>query len=211
MTPATEVTVVPLPAREVRRRLANLRRETTPYHDAVERRVNIVGRLGSWVGYVDLLTRLYGFYEPFEAELRCVVTRWGLPFDTEARQKSPLIARDLRALGFSPTAIDGLPRSARIPRPTSPSAALGCLYVTEGATLGGQLIARHVENRLGLCPRSGASFFRGYGSDTGSRWRTFCSVLADECGAPMAERAILAGAIDTFVAYDRWLAKGRAS
>jgi len=211
MTPATEVSVVPLPAREVRRRLANLRRETTPYHDEVERRVDIVGRLGSWVGYVDLLTRLYGFYEPFEAELSCVVTHWGLPFDAEARQKSPLIARDLRAMGFSPTAIDGLPRLTRIPRPTSPSAALGCLYVTEGATLGGQVIARHVEHGLGLGPRSGASFFRGYGAHTGSRWRTFCSVLASECGSTVAEQAIVAGAIDTFLAYDRWLVQARAS
>ena len=106
---------------------------------------------------------------------------------------------------MAPAAVEGLPRYARIPRPTSPAAALGCLYVAEGATLGGRLVARHVEHRLGFGPGSGASFFHGYGLDAGPRWRTFCSALAAASRSGVAERAILAGAIDTFVAYDRWL------
>jgi heme oxygenase len=206
LTLVNEVSVVPLPARQVQRRLASLRRRTAPYHAAVESRVDIFGRLGSTARYVDLLVRLYGFYEPFEAELFPTATRWGLPLDVKARRKAPLIAGDLEALGVSPAEIEGLPRTARAPRPTTPLAALGCFYVTEGATLGGRLIARHVEHRLRLGPRNGASFFHGYGSGSGPRWRTFCSVLAAESRSAVAERAILAGAIDTFVAYDRWLA-----
>jgi heme oxygenase len=213
MTPASggELAVVPLPAQQIQEQLANLRRHTAPYHLAVERRVDIVGRLGSPDRYATLLARLYGFYEPFEAELDRAVARWGLRFDVEARRKAPLLARDLAALDVAPAAVDGLPRSARIPRPTNPLAALGCLYVLEGATLGGRLIARHVTQRLGFGPYSGASFFHGYGSAAGPRWRTFCSVLAAETCSGVAERAILSGAIDTFVAYDRWLADDDAS
>lgn len=209
MTPVnrSELAVAPLPAQEIQRRLVNLRRHTAVYHVAVERRVNIKGRLGSPDRYALLLARLYGFYKPFEAELGRVVTRCGLPFDVEARWKTPLLARDLAALGLSPAAINDLPRFTRIPQPMSPPAALGCLYVAEGATLGGQLIARQVAHQLGLGPRDGASFFHGYGVDTGKRWRTFCSVLATESCSDVAERAILSGAIDTFVAYDRWLAE----
>lgn len=201
-----ELAVVLLPAREIQLRLANLRRHTAPHHDAVERRVDIVGRLGSADRYAHLLIRLYGFYEPFEAELGTVVKRWGLPFDIEARRKAPLLARDLAALGVTSRAVDNLPRAGRMPQPTSPQAALGCLYVTEGATLGGQIIARHVAHRLGLGPGDGASFFHGYAADTRSRWRTFCSVLAAASTSDVVERAITAGAIDTFRAYDRWLA-----
>ncbi len=172
----------------------------------MERRVDLDSRLVSPDRYANLLARLYGFYEPFEAELDRAVTRWGLPVNVERRRKAPLLVRDLGALGLAPAAVNDLPRCSRIPRPTSPGAALGCLYVVEGATLGGRLIARHVEHRLGFGPRNGAAFFHGYGLDAGPRWRTFCSVLAAESRSDVAERAIVAGAIDTFVAYDRWLA-----
>ena len=208
MTSAAKVeqAVATLPARQVHGRLAGLRRETARCHDAVERRVDIVGRLGSRGRYADLLARLHGFYEPFEAELDTAVARWELPIDMEARRKAPLIRRDLVALGISPPAIAGLAQCGWTPRPTCPANALGVLYVTEGATLGSRLIAREVKERLGLDPATGASFFHGYGRDAGVRWRTFCSVLAGASRSAAAERAILAGALETFGAYERWLA-----
>jgi heme oxygenase len=210
MTTATgnEPSLDLLPARQVQRRLTSLRRNTAAHHAAVERRVDIVGRLATTGRYVDLLSRLYGFYEPFEAELDAAVARWRLPYDVVARRKAPLIARDLEVLGITRTALDELPRCSRAPRPAGPDAALGCLYVTEGATLGGRLIARHVEHRLGLGPGDGASFFHAYGPDVGPRWRTFCSVLAAASRSEVARGAILAGAVETFVAYDGWLADG---
>jgi heme oxygenase len=213
MTPTTgpESAAAPLPAQLIQQRLAHLRRHTAPYHVAVERRVDILGRLGSSHQYTHLLARLYGFYEPFEAELDRAVTRWELPFDVEARRKAPLLARDLAALGVAPAALDDLPRSVRIPRPTSALATLGCLYVAEGATLGGRIIARQVEDRLGFGPCGGTAFFHGYGVDTAPRWRTLCSVLATESCSDAADCAIVIGAIDTFVAYDRWLADDEAS
>jgi heme oxygenase len=212
MTPAAEpeLAVVPMPAQQIRQRLADLRRQVAPYHAMVERRVDIVSRLASPARYTGLLARLYGFYEPFETELGREVARWDLPFAVEARRKAPLIADDLSSLGIASAAVNGLPRCARMPRPESPHATLGCLYVTEGATLGGRLVARHIEQQLGIGPRSGASFFHGYGVGTGRRWRTFCSVLAAECESAVAQEAIRTGAIDTFLAYERWLAEDDA-
>ena len=202
----SELAVVPLPAQQIQRRLTTLRRHTAPHHAAVERRVDIASRLSSPQRYAHLLARLYGFYEPFEAEIASAVARWGLPFDVDARRKAPLLARDLAALGLTPAAVNNLPPLAHPPRPTSPQVALGCLYVTEGATLGGRVVARHVARQLGYGPSSGASFFHGYGADAGPRWRTFSSVLAAECGSSeITDRAILSGAIDTFNAFDRWL------
>jgi heme oxygenase (biliverdin-IX-beta and delta-forming) len=207
MTPVTgrEVSSVEMSGREVHERLAGLRRHTAPYHDTLERTVDIDFRLASSARYADLLARLYGFYEPFEAELDRAVNRWDLPIDVDARRKAPLIACDLAALEGPLSVVDGLSRCVGLPRPTSPAIALGCLYVTEGATLGGRIIARHVERRLGFGPRAGASFFHGYGDDTGPRWQALCSVIAAASCSTEAEAAILAGAIDTFTAYDRWL------
>jgi heme oxygenase (biliverdin-IX-beta and delta-forming) len=196
--------------REVHERLTSLRRHTAPYHDKLERTVDIHDRLGSSNRYADLLARLYGFYEPFEAELDRAVTRWELPIDVDARRKVPLIACDLAALGSPRSAVDSLPRCVGLPRPTSPAIALGCLYVIEGATLGGRIIARQVERRLGFGLRDGASFFHGYGDDTGPRWQAFCSLIATVSCSTAAEDAILAGAIETFIAYDRWLEDARA-
>jgi heme oxygenase (biliverdin-IX-beta and delta-forming) len=201
----SERSSVALPRREVHERLTGLRRHTAPYHDTLERTVDIHYRMGSSSRYADLLARLYGFYEPFEAELDRAVTRWELPIDVDARRKVPLIACDLAALGRPRSFVAGLPRCVGPPRPTSPAIALGCLYVIEGATLGGRIIARHVERRFGFGPRDGASFFHGYGDDTGPRWQAFCSLIATASCSTSAEDAILAGAIETFIAYDRWL------
>jgi heme oxygenase (biliverdin-IX-beta and delta-forming) len=49
----------------------------------------------------------------------------------------------------------------------------------EGSTLGGQLLARHVEEHLGLAEGAGDSYFRGYGEATGERWRQFKSFLEE--------------------------------
>ncbi len=202
---AGERAVMQLPPETIRERLAGLRRHTASHHDALERHVDIIGRLDSVEQYVDVLARLYGFYEPFEAELGAAVVRWCLPFDFEARRKVPLIARDMVVgFGMAPATIHALPRCPWVPPPTSPAAALGCLYVVEGATLGGQLIARHVERRLGIGAGTGAAFFVGYGADVGPRWRTFCSVLADALRDRAAEKDILTAASDTFIAFERW-------
>jgi heme oxygenase len=53
----------------------------------------------------------------------------------------------------------------------------GAMYVMEGSTLGGQLIARHVEVALHLSEGQGSSYFRGHGSQTGPLWKEFCEML----------------------------------
>ena len=54
----------------------------------------------------------------------------------------------------------------RIPTPNSDSLAFGCLYVMEGATLGGQVIGRHVRQTLGVTPETGGRFHAAYGDRT---------------------------------------------
>ena len=86
--------------------------------------------------------------------------------------------------------------------------AFGCLYVLEGSTLGGRVISRHVQSRLGSdVPRA---FLDAYGSRTGERWQAFRAALA---GAPRnrdVDARIIAGARATFEAFTAWLTTSAA-
>jgi heme oxygenase len=78
------------------------------------------------------------------------------------------------------------------------------LYVTEGATLGGQIISRHLEQTLGLSARRGAAFFGSYGLQVGAMWRTFCAILQTQTPVDQEDAAI-AAARQTFIAIHQWL------
>lgn len=188
--------------------LARLKAETAVWHDALERRVDIDGRLGSVPAYRSLLGRFLGFYEPVEALLRSVEGERGLPILLDGRWKTGRLISDLRALGSSADAITALPRCADLPSLITAAQAFGCLYVLEGATLGGQLISRHVRRRFGLGPAGGVAFFAGYGDRVGPMWRAFGAVLTDFSTRHACDDEIVRAAIDTFAAFEHWIAAG---
>jgi heme oxygenase len=118
------------------------------------------------------------------------------------REKLWRLRDDLRAFGSTEGSIDALPRCTWVPEIATVPSALGCLYVTEGATLGGRIVARAVREHLGLGPSTGASFFEGYGAATAAMWRSFLDHLNASAPSP-AE--VLGAATETFVALERWL------
>ena len=54
----------------------------------------------------------------------------------------------------------------------------GCLYVLEGSSFGGTLIARHLRDHLGITESNGVGYFAGYGEHTGSMWSAFRASLS---------------------------------
>ncbi len=111
----------------------------------------------------------YGFYAPVEASLvRLAAAAPPLGFPLRAR--SELIESDLLALGLSRRELAELPRCTDLPRLSCPEDLAGCLYVLEGACLGGQVIAPVLHRRLGVAKGSGASFFVGDAEATSARW-----------------------------------------
>lgn len=178
-----------------------LRAETRVDHEAVEALLAPLSGAISLAAYRDILSRFLGFYEPWEARLAEALRD---PSFYEPRRKLPLLRRDLRALGLSEADIHSLPRCPLVPPLATSSAALGSLYVGEGATLGGQLILRNVSARLGVDARSGAAFFASYGEAVGPMWRAMRTRLA---GVPEGGRdAALAAARATFRAMRLWMA-----
>jgi heme oxygenase len=63
-----------------------------------------------------------------------------------------------------------------------PAEILGSVYVIEGSALGGQTIAPRLKATLGLGAGHGASFFHGFGGETGTLWRDFRMTAALEIG-----------------------------
>ena len=84
---------------------------------------------------------------------------------------------------------------------------IGCLYVLEGAALGGQVLARSLGSRWQLTPSTGVAFFYGDGPvATKRRWALVLDWLERAGRAGTDARAAVAGASATFLALGRWAA-----
>jgi heme oxygenase len=157
------------------------------------------------------LEALYGFYFPLEDSLDIQLTHLVPHLRATERWKVPLLAKDLCALGHDATSLERLPRATSLPtlEPLAgPAEALGCFYVVEGATLGGQLILRHLQRHFAGIPAGDFAFFRAYGEQVGPMWRAFGEAVTWASTFVAREEfdaRVVQGAKDTFDAFERWL------
>jgi heme oxygenase len=101
--------------------------------------------------------------------------------------------------------IQCLPDLSSFPR------AVGCMYVLEGATLGGQVVLRQVRAALGVDAASGASFFAGYGSRNGAMWQAFLAFLGALRFDARETNHTIAAACETFEGLERWMCEATQS
>jgi heme oxygenase len=154
-----------------------------------------------------VLRTFYGFYAPVEAQLARLAPA-APPLGVPLRARAALLERDLVALGTPPREMPLLPRCTVLPRLSCPEHFAGCLYVLEGASLGGQIVARAVDERLGVAGDRGAAFFVGDGAATPERWKRVLTWLDHFARAgARAEQAeeIVASASETFNALSSWV------
>ena len=181
-----------------------LKRDTADLHRRLEMAVGLLESELSLDRYRRVLELFFGFYAPIEAGLADVASA-GPPLGLPLRSRTALLESDLLWLGRSRRAIADLPRCTDLPPLWSLEDLAGCLYVVEGACLGGQVIAPALRERLGVAEDSGASFFSGDGEGTGARWRAFVAWLEDRARAGATTAAIVASARATFLAFARWV------
>lgn len=176
---------------------ARLRAATGPAHAALERDLDWQARVATLTGYRGLLARLHGFHAAWEPAIGAALADAAF---LDPRRRLALLAEDLAGLGLPPAAIDALPRPSPAPIADAAS-ALGALYVLEGSTLGGRVIARHVARVHGA--DAPCAYYRAHGSRGGAMWTAFRGRLdaVPEAGAPAAAAA----AVATFEALGRWL------
>lgn len=184
--------------------LKRLREETFRNHSAIESQMPLLDPTMSLEAYYDLLSRFWGYYAPLEDRLmnRIAVYWPGKDYLWSEREKTPLLTLDLQSFGTS-TAL--LPKCTELPQLDRPAQVLGCLYVVEGATLGGQIISKHLNTNLSLTCDSGAAFFHGYGVKTGTQWQTFRHFLTSEAEQLNQDDEIIISANATFSTLAQWL------
>lgn len=185
--------------------LKRLRHETSERHAALEQRMTVMDPQLSRENYRAILEGFYGYYLPLEMGLIGSPVWAEIGFDFAERRKVPRLEKDLFALGRAESELAQLPLCTALPESDTIPRVLGCLYVVEGATLGGQVITRHLQAHLGITPNSGGAFFAGYGAETGARWQACGAMLTATAARCGGENEIISSANLTFETLARWL------
>lgn len=185
--------------------LQRLREQTHESHKRLEVRLDLLHAALSLDRYRRLLARFYGFYVPVETSLAGLCQNNVPDLQFTQRRKVHLLVQDLEALGLSQQQVRELPLCNNGPTLSSFPQALGCLYVLEGATLGGQIISRHLHSVHGIHPENGGAFFGSYGPNVGRMWRAFGATLTAYAGVQEEEAVIIGAACDTFATLETWL------
>jgi heme oxygenase len=174
--------------------LQRLRSETRPFHEALEQnefnQTLLAGNVSS-EATTRFLAKLYGFLKPYETQLD--QHTFGPAWNLEARHRAHLILQDLRPATALPLCPDMLPLATR-------EQLLGAMYVLEGSTLGGQVIARQLA-KAGIETRA---YFTGYAERTGPMWKSFCQLLTEE-STDENQAEIVESASLTFQKLHAWI------
>jgi heme oxygenase len=148
--------------------------------------------------YASLLRMYYGFFHPLEKQIQELLSSDDLA-DIRLRRNSRLLIEDLSAL---PVAFAYPAICYQLPVLQTKAQAFGALYVAEGSSLGGRVIAKMLLKNPGLSiSHRQLNYFNGYGDQTGIRWTELLQVLnAQEEAGPIVEAAN-----DTFLQFENWI------
>ena len=182
---------------------ARLRAATAATHRDVEAMVPLLDPALTVAQYRAFLATLWGVHRPLEQRLARVAGLVTVVPDLERRWKATLLAQDLDALGVEAAAV---PVCEDGPALATIEDAVGCMYVLEGSTLGGQQLRRHLATVLPAVARDAAGFLGCYGAETGPRWNAFRGHVLTTAG--LDEHAVVAAACATFATIRDWFARG---
>lgn len=156
-------------------------------------------------GFRAFLEALLGFHRPVDSLLAPACRRHLEEY--EYRGRTARLERDLRTLGLSDEALDDVETMCgrELPVPDAPERLLGCLYVVEGAELGGRVIWKQLRKILDDETLEADAFFGTGAGRARERWRRFGDVFDRHVtpGAPFEEA--LSAARATFRAYRGWV------
>lgn len=182
--------------------LSRLRTETRSQHDAIEQTLRLVDDKLTRQAYRHRLAQFYGFYKPVEDRIYADLGPLSARLVLAKRRKAHLLEADLTVL--CDRDVMHLPLCHDLPRLTSVAECFGCMYVLEGATLGGILISRHIQMTLGITPATGGRFFSGYAEQTGAMWQEFRAAITGFALTSEDQDTVIKTACTTFEALRSW-------
>ncbi len=185
--------------------LKKLRTQTAPYHANLEE-AGLSSRLmdaGLTIEtYRNILIAFYGFIIP--AETNYYSNPLTIFPSLSQYKRGDLVRQDLLFLGLSENELNNLPQYTGAPFQNE-AEIVGCLYVLEGSKLGGQMISRHLRDKLKFINEEGTMFFSAHGAETGRYWKEFIDSLCSYAVDTMQEEEIIEGAKQTFSGFGEWL------
>lgn len=123
--------------------------------------------------YLRILHTLFWFHDPLQATLETACARYQSEARFEPSDRRTWLLQDFNFFGVEPI-VENHPLSDWSGVALNSNAELaGALYVVEGSTLGGQVIARQLRENLGYAVVKGARLFNGHGPNTMVRWSAF--------------------------------------
>jgi heme oxygenase (biliverdin-IX-beta and delta-forming) len=181
-----------------------LRDETRLIHERLHGHASFQGLLEQNISrhrYIILLSRLLGYHCGLEVAFK-PFTFSDSPLALRVHQRSDLLRADLISLGQSPQQIGAITHVLPPDYLHSKAALLGCLYVREGAMIGGRSLARHLDH---LCGQSGLGrkFFEGSPQDA-QAWRALCGDL-NLIDDRATQDQIIGSALSTFAVFEAWM------
>ena len=179
-----------------------LKEETKRLHAKTEAAlVPKLKRIKNRQDLVNLLHLFYSFYSPVENKIFKHLSNNWLPGYKE-RIKSHVISACLRNLGDD----SKLNFSPATPLINNCTQAFGALYVLEGSTMGGQIIARMLKANLpGDVSDDCLAFFTIYGDNTIPMWTSFKDNLDNRFTRKDDVTSVVNTANETFLKFENWI------
>jgi len=177
-----------------------LKEQTANAHaDSENLLMPFLGSIRNSDDYAQILKMFYGFFAPMEK----LIGHWISPQvleDIHERRNASLIIEDLNSIGEG---TENLALASELPHIDSPAAAIGAMYVLEGSTLGGRVIAKMLAKNEALEISSDRlHFFNGYGEQTGEKWKSFITLVNNY---PDQVEKLVAAANETFRCMGSWM------
>ena len=181
-----------------------LKQETKVNHQQLEKLlINQMRLISNRTGYVKLLQLFYRYFGALEER----INQYIFPQQLEEqhhfqRRKTDRIAEDIIVSGGI---IQEKCTDEDLPEIKNALQAFGALYVIEGSTLGGKVIAKMMQRQLNTDSSEGFTFFYGYGDETEKRWAIFQQLLNNQTVNKADKEVVLRASDETFAKFKLWI------
>ena len=188
---------------------SQLRTATAASHRRLDAEIDVCGNGLTLERYASLLVRFHGIFSALEPRLAAVHGLDALDLDLGLAHcsRTAWLSEDLEALDTSDRRFLDIAANSYPHLVTAVPEALGCLYVIEGAGLGGQVIVPCVQRQLGLTAAHGCRFFAGHGPATIERWQRLRAVADDHARRTNTHARIVQSAVDLFETFVNWFSE----
>jgi heme oxygenase len=156
-----------------------LKKAVKEAHDKLEKNSVLASLLGETVSiedYANALATLHSFYATVEKNILDFLLNQPDLFDYQSRLKTPTLEADLKMLGKTPFI-----SNIEFPAPQNVAELVGMIYVLEGSTMGGQVLACKIGDKFPTL------FFTGYGANNAQKWQEFWKFANNVCAAEQYE------------------------